>query len=571
MCFSMKQWVDQLKTCQDEESFRTTYQSFLNTTWQAIQGHQQTTNTFPYVQPTQQEVKKAYYMRNRTLILHNQIVWGEGADDDRPAIPKQQERTTRRSSTEDTGRRLPTEYSEKRTRSGDDDGDDPNKRRPDADPPGKGDESQDPTKKKDEKEATSKDSEKPEETSTDKAAQDRIKDLERQLKQAREDAQRAAEAARDAARAARDAARAARDAARAAQQAAEEKARQLGEELAQQVDDEKARRDRKREASKEKKRKKKSKKGATQAPPSGDEGDSSSSEEKDDDKPEGDSKKPEGDKESDDKKPEEDKEAKDKPEGDSKKPEGDKESKDKPEGESKKPEGDEGSEEKAKPDGEEETKKTEEGPPKDEEPKEAWTEVLRKATKPRQNTSEAADRARDRIYPRPRFAETAKPDYTYKPQHVPTREPIIINKWSVSEKTKDIPINRRAIRLKAICAHGTRRRYTDYKICVLQVLSASKQTPPPATPFALDGGETYWVQTTMKLHDDGSLPFSELPGMFPRLYSFDKFWEIPRRQEGQQLMGVTLGVAQYIVGTFELEIKKRAASTKVYEEMSPIG
>ena len=86
MCFSMQQWVDQLKTCTDEESFKTTYQSFLDT-WQAIQGHQQTTNTFPYVQPTQQEVKKAYYMRNRTLILHNQIVWGEGADEDRPVIP----------------------------------------------------------------------------------------------------------------------------------------------------------------------------------------------------------------------------------------------------------------------------------------------------------------------------------------------------------------------------------------------------------------------------------------------------------------------------------------------------
>ena len=113
------------------------------------------------------------------------------------------------------------------------------------------------------------------------------------------------------------------------------------------------------------------------------------------------------------------------------------------------------------------------------------------------------------------------------------------------------------------------RRYTDYKICVLQVLSASKQTPLPATPFALDGGDTYWVQTTMQLHDDGHLPFSELPGMFPRLYTFDKFWEIPRRQEGQQLKGVTLGVAQYIVGTFELENKKRTATMKTYVENEP--
>ena len=94
MCLSMQQWVDQLKTCKDEETFKTTYQSFLNTTWEAIQGQQQTTNTFPYVLPTQPEVRKAYYMKNRTLILHNQIVWGPGADDDRPVIPKQQEGST---------------------------------------------------------------------------------------------------------------------------------------------------------------------------------------------------------------------------------------------------------------------------------------------------------------------------------------------------------------------------------------------------------------------------------------------------------------------------------------------
>ena len=167
-----------------------------------------------------------------------------------------------------------------------------------------------------------------------------------------------------------------------------------------------------------------------------------------------------------------------------------------------------------------------------------------------------------------------KPNYTYKWQHVPTREPIIINKWSVSGKPKDIPGNRRPIRLKdpshkAICEHGTRKRYTDYKICVIQVLSASKQTPPSVSPFALDGGDTYWVQTTMKLHDDGSLPFSELPGMFPRLYTFDNFWEIPRRQEGQQLKGVTLGVAQYVVGTFELENKKKAGTMKTYVENEP--
>ena len=78
MCFSMQTWLDQLKTCKDEESFKVTYQSFLDTTWQALQGLQQCTDDFPYVQPSPEEVRKAYYMKNRTLILHNQIVWEQG-------------------------------------------------------------------------------------------------------------------------------------------------------------------------------------------------------------------------------------------------------------------------------------------------------------------------------------------------------------------------------------------------------------------------------------------------------------------------------------------------------------
>ena len=57
--------------------------------------------------------------------------------------------------------------------------------------------------------------------------------------------------------------------------------------------------------------------------------------------------------------------------------------------------------------------------------------------------------------------------------------------------------------------------------------------------------------------------------MYPRLYTFDKFWEIPRRQEGYQLKGVALGVAQYVVGTFELESKRRAATMKSYVENEP--
>ena len=57
--------------------------------------------------------------------------------------------------------------------------------------------------------------------------------------------------------------------------------------------------------------------------------------------------------------------------------------------------------------------------------------------------------------------------------------------------------------------------------------------------------------------------------MYPRLYAFDKFWDIPRRQEGRQLDGVALGVAQYVVGTFELEMKRRAATVKAYVDNEP--
>ena len=53
MCLSMQQWVEQLKTCEDEDSFLTTYQSFLDTTWQAVEERSQVTDTFPYVLPTQ--------------------------------------------------------------------------------------------------------------------------------------------------------------------------------------------------------------------------------------------------------------------------------------------------------------------------------------------------------------------------------------------------------------------------------------------------------------------------------------------------------------------------------------
>ena len=91
MCLSMQRWVDELKTCENEESFLTTYQSFLETTWEAFENRVQFTDTFPYVQPTIQELSVAYYMKNRALILHNRMVWGPDADKDNTKAPSKQQ------------------------------------------------------------------------------------------------------------------------------------------------------------------------------------------------------------------------------------------------------------------------------------------------------------------------------------------------------------------------------------------------------------------------------------------------------------------------------------------------
>ena len=39
--------------------------------------------------PTIQELSVAYYMKNRALILHNRIVWGPDADQDKPKAQSQ--------------------------------------------------------------------------------------------------------------------------------------------------------------------------------------------------------------------------------------------------------------------------------------------------------------------------------------------------------------------------------------------------------------------------------------------------------------------------------------------------
>ena len=248
-------------------------------------------------------------------------------------------------------------------------------------------------------------------------------------------------------------------------------------------------------------------------------------------------------------------------------------------GEEDNPEGDKTKKEessKDEPHKDESKEKNEEqdGPIKDEEPAEPWIEVVRRSAKPRQSTSKAAEKARARTYPRPMCEATTPGVYSYDPQHVPTRELFTLGRWSVIEKTKDIPATRNPMRLKdnphkAIHEYGIRRRFTDYKVCILQVLESGKQSPPPGSPFTLDGPDTYWVQTTIQLNEDGTLPFEELPGMFPSLYKVDTFWEIPKRVDGQPLRGITLGVAQYVVGTLELEFRKKPGTSKTFVEKGP--
>ena len=230
MCLSMQKWVDELKTCETEESFLTTYQSFLDTTWEAVENRVPSSDTFPYVKPTPQELSVAYYMKNRALILHNRIVWGPDADKDNPKPPSRHQESTSKPSQEgaSAGDDLMDISAPPGRGTGDDE--DPNRRKPDDTSQTKGDESQDPERKKEEKEA-SVDTPR---SSAEKEAQDKIDDLMQKLQEAR-DAKAKAE--------------------KEAQRLAEEKAKKAGEDLVYEIETEEAAKQRKREASKEKEEK----------------------------------------------------------------------------------------------------------------------------------------------------------------------------------------------------------------------------------------------------------------------------------------------------------------------------
>ena len=235
----MQRWVDELKTCESEESFLTTYQSFLDTTWEALANRVPSSGTFPFIQPTPQELSMAYYMKSRALILHNRIVWGPDADKDNPKPPSKQQESTVRPSQEGASEGGGLIDASVPPSEGIGDDEDPNRKKPDDTSQSKGDESQDPEKKKEEKEASV---DQPQ-SSAEKEAQDKIDDLMQKLQEAR-DAKAKAE----------------REAQEAVQRAAEERARKIGEELIQEVETEEAAKQRKQKASEEKKAKKKKKK-----------------------------------------------------------------------------------------------------------------------------------------------------------------------------------------------------------------------------------------------------------------------------------------------------------------------
>ena len=252
-----------------EEIFLTAYQSLLDTTWQAIEGHVQCTGEFPLRKPTELETRKAYYMKNKTLI-HNDIVWGEEAEEDKPVLPQQGQHPQRQQSRQRAA--SPARWSGSMRGVGfdddddDDDDDDPNERKSNANPSPKGDEAQDKKKKRETQETSHDDRAEgeaslylqqlpqgqQEKTSAERERDevlDKIKRLREQLEKERQQRKDEQEAAR---------------------QAAEDKAKKPGEELVQEIDDDKARADKKREARREKKRRKKQKKDGQEGPPSED-------------------------------------------------------------------------------------------------------------------------------------------------------------------------------------------------------------------------------------------------------------------------------------------------------------
>ena len=240
-------------------------------------------------------------MKNRIMIAHNEFVWSKEADEEqgRPELAKEQgsqQSTTTKPKEPARGR---STQKSRRT----DEGDDPGKDHPDGGSPPKGDEPQEKKRKEDEKEAEGEgfydaqsqhsDGDEPKGKSSQQGggfmgggavsvertplekerheAVERVKRLEEQLNRERQ--QRKDE--------------------ETAHQAAEAKAK--GDELVQEIEDDKAKADKKREARREKKRRKKQRKDGQEGPPSEEEEEESDEKEGKDgegSKPEGEESKP---------------------------------------------------------------------------------------------------------------------------------------------------------------------------------------------------------------------------------------------------------------------------------------
>ena len=57
--------------------------------------------------------------------------------------------------------------------------------------------------------------------------------------------------------------------------------------------------------------------------------------------------------------------------------------------------------------------------------------------------------------------------------------------------------------------------------------------------------------------------------MHPRTYTLDKLWEIQKGVAGTRLRGIALGVAQYVVGLFDLQYNRRPGAMKMVLENEP--
>ena len=115
------------------------------------------------------------------MILHNRMVWGPEADQDNTEASTKHHESKKKPTHGDASISGNLE-GKSSTPLGEGDDEDPNRKKSGDDPQRKGDESQDPEKKQEDKEASAE----PAQSSAEKEAQERIDNLEQELRKARE-------------------------------------------------------------------------------------------------------------------------------------------------------------------------------------------------------------------------------------------------------------------------------------------------------------------------------------------------------------------------------------------------